>query len=158
MPCNYKDYPANWKEIRATALNRANHQCQFCGLPNHAVGYRDAAGRFVPNRGNIHCDASGRGQHPNGTLLTHAEAKEFTDQYNDCVIGQKRCDDDGNHWIVIVLTMAHLDHDIQNNAPENLKALCQRCHIRHDARHHAKNAKATRDRKCGQADMLEYYI
>lgn len=28
----------------------------------------------------------------------------------------------------VVLTVAHLDHDIQNNSDDNLMALCQRCH------------------------------
>ena len=27
---------------------------------------------------------------------------------------------------------------------ENLRALCQRCHLRYDAKHHAKNAARTR--------------
>ena len=55
----------------------------------------------------------------------------------------------------VVLTIAHLNHDIKDNRYDNLAALCQRCHLRYDAEHHAKNAKATRDRKRGQADMLE---
>jgi len=32
----------------------------------------------------------------------------------------------------VVLTVAHINHDIENNAPGNLAALCQRCHQRHD--------------------------
>ena len=34
--------------------------------------------------------------------------------------------------IRIVLTTAHLDHDISNNSFYNLKAMCQRCHIHYD--------------------------
>ena len=55
----------------------------------------------------------------------------------------------------VILTIAHLDHDITNNDYGNLAALCQRCHLRYDSEHHAKNAKATRDRKAGFVDMLE---
>jgi 5-methylcytosine-specific restriction endonuclease McrA len=33
----------------------------------------------------------------------------------------------------VVLTVAHLDHTPENCSPENLKALCQRCHNRYDA-------------------------
>mgnify|MGYP001397670851 CR=1 FL=1 len=29
----------------------------------------------------------------------------------------------------VVLTVAHLDHDTRNNADDNLRALCQRCHL-----------------------------
>jgi hypothetical protein len=36
----------------------------------------------------------------------------------------------------VVLACAHLDHDPGNNAPSNLKALCQRCHMIHDAAEH----------------------
>jgi len=32
----------------------------------------------------------------------------------------------------VVLTVAHLDHDIKNNRFSNLAALCQRCHFEHD--------------------------
>jgi len=56
----------------------------------------------------------------------------------------------------VVLTVAHLDHDPSNCAESNLRALCQRCHIRYDARQHAKSATATRRRKqlaAGQKEM-----
>ena len=32
----------------------------------------------------------------------------------------------------VILTVAHLDQNPQNNHPSNLKALCQRCHFAHD--------------------------
>jgi 5-methylcytosine-specific restriction endonuclease McrA len=35
----------------------------------------------------------------------------------------------------VILSTAHLDHDPTNNRPRNLRALCQQCHNRHDARH-----------------------
>lgn len=54
----------------------------------------------------------------------------------------------------IVLTIAHLDHDVTNNKADNLKALCQRCHLRHDAKLHAENARKTRERKSGQMALL----
>lgn len=45
---------------------------------------------------------------------------------------------------MVVLTVAHLDHDPANCADENLAALCQKCHLTYDAKHHAENAKVTR--------------
>ncbi len=33
----------------------------------------------------------------------------------------------------VILTVAHLDHDITNNSFFNLRALCQKCHLRYDA-------------------------
>lgn len=57
----------------------------------------------------------------------------------------------------VILTVAHLDHNPQNCADENLKALCQRCHLKYDARHHAKNASITRYQrklKNGQLELI----
>lgn len=36
----------------------------------------------------------------------------------------------------VVLACAHLDHDPGNNTAQNLSALCQRCHMLHDADEH----------------------
>ncbi len=49
--------------------------------------------------------------------------------------------------ITVVLTVAHLDHDPPNVEDDNLVALCQRCHLRYDAKHHQRNAADTRARK-----------
>lgn len=46
------------------------------------------------------------------------------------------------HWKTeskVVLTVAHLDHDIKNNKPYNLAALCQRCHNIIDMPHRVNN-------------------
>lgn len=48
---NKKLYPKNWKEIREKILNRANNCCEFCGVKNHAVGYRTEDGEFVESVG-----------------------------------------------------------------------------------------------------------
>lgn len=49
----------------------------------------------------------------------------------------------------IVLTTAHLNHIETDCRDENLKAMCQRCHLRYDAKHHQANAAATRESKKG---------
>lgn len=51
---------------------------------------------------------------------------------------------DGDKVTRIVLTIAHLDHTPENCSDENLRALCQRCHLRLDAGHHAQTAASTR--------------
>ena len=43
-----------------------------------------------------------------------------------------------------MLTVAHLNHDTTDNRDENLKAMCQRCHLRMDNELHVRNARATR--------------
>jgi len=42
----------------------------------------------------------------------------------------------------VVLTVAHLDHTPENCAPENLKAMCQRCHLVYDKDHHRQTRLA----------------
>lgn len=55
----------------------------------------------------------------------------------------------------VVLTVAHLDHNPQNCADDNLKALCQRCHLTYDADHHARNAATTRHKHKLAAGQME---
>jgi hypothetical protein len=50
----------------------------------------------------------------------------------------------------IVLTVAHLDHTPENCGDANLKAMCQRCHLRYDREHHAETSRKTREAKRGQ--------
>lgn len=55
----------------------------------------------------------------------------------------------------VVLTVAHLDHQPERCEPSNLRALCQRCHLRYDAEHHQKNARATREAKKVAAGQMK---
>ena len=68
------------------------------------------------------------------------------DERGRCLCGKRRPR--------VVLTIAHLDHDITNNNDSNLAALCQRCHLTYDAKLHATNARKTRDAKSGQMALL----
>ena len=57
----------------------------------------------------------------------------------------------------VVLTVAHLNHIPMDVRDENLKALCQRCHLTYDAKHHAQNAATTRHKRrleSGQIELL----
>ena len=119
-------YPADWKEISQRVRQRARNQCEFCGVHNHAWGYRDKDGKFhrVPKRPIIDMFKKGhRVRLP--VYLTTA----------------------GNGTIKIieiVLTVAHLDHQPSNCADENLKALCQKCHLAYDKHHHAQTRAMTK--------------
>ncbi|MEU0978494.1 hypothetical protein ABZ488_04685 [Streptomyces griseus] len=44
----------------------------------------------------------------------------------------------------VVLTTAHLDHIPENCDPQNLRAMCQGCHLHYDREHHRQTAAATR--------------
>lgn len=57
--------------------------------------------------------------------------------------------------IRIVLTIAHLNHNPKDSRRRNLKAMCQRCHLRYDSALHQRNAALTRDRKRGQLRLFQ---
>jgi len=60
---------------------------------------------------------------------------------------------------IVVLTVAHLDHDPTNNGEPgdrpNLRALCQRCHLWHDRLTHRQNAYATRREGKALGDLFQ---
>jgi len=58
----------------------------------------------------------------------------------------------------VVLTVAHLDHAPENCADDNLMAMCQRCHLTYDARHHAANAARTRRQRKAVGDLFGFTI
>lgn len=45
----------------------------------------------------------------------------------------------------VVLTIAHMDQDRTNNGDDNLRALCQRCHLAWDAPFKRENAELKRE-------------
>src|SRR3712207_5999709 len=44
----------------------------------------------------------------------------------------------------VILGAAHLDHRPENVSPDNLRAWCQRCHLRFDHPHHLAQIRANR--------------
>ncbi|MDR1265956.1 MAG: hypothetical protein LBK42_10465 [Propionibacteriaceae bacterium] len=44
---------------------------------------------------------------------------------------------------LVVLTVAHLNHTPEDCRPENLRAMCQGCHLHYDRDHHAETRRAT---------------
>lgn len=120
MPCNYKKYPSNWKtEIRPAILQRAGHRCERCGVGNYDIGYRDHEDKWRKIEASFAGDVEAE----------DAEAAGFK-------------------VIKIILTIAHLNNpDPMDCRPENLAALCQRCHNRHDAGMRQRNAAETRRKK-----------
>lgn len=120
MPINYKEYHPKWTLIRRLILKRAAHRCEECGIENKAIILRLKNGDF---------------ERPAQALLDMVYA----------------CIKPGGHTLLtalkkhgltrIVLTIAHLDHDKTNNRFNNLRALCQRCHLKIDMGQHIENRK-----------------
>jgi len=55
--------------------------------------------------------------------------------------------------VKIVLTVAHLDHMPENVSDENLKALCQRCHNRYDAKNRANGRRQRRHKQLASGEL-----
>lgn len=87
--------------------------------------------------------ATDRRPHASFKLARQAAAEHYFDEAEE-----------GPKPIVIVLTIAHLNHDPTDCDPANLRALCQRHHLAHDHDHHRANAQATRRAKSGTAELF----
>lgn len=76
----------------------------------------------------------------------YKDAAEFARDCNDLNAGAGH-----PKLIVIVLTVAHLNHEPEDCRPENMAAMCQRHHLAYDAQHHKETAYSTRKRRddCG---------
>ena len=130
MPCSYKNYPSNWKtEIRPRILFREDYCCKFCGVENQSKGVRSKDGEFISVQ-KIHDSLDKNGY------------DFFDHELKDCVNKEGRM-----KVITIVLTISHLDHDTKNNEDSNLAALCKKCHLNHDKKHHMKNTRTTIESK-----------
>jgi len=86
------------------------------------------------------------------SLLERADSRcEGTPQHPDCRAenGKPHPETGG----IVVLTIAHMDHDESHADPDRCRALCQRCHNKWDAPHRKVNAARTRRRKSPQIDL-----
>lgn len=133
MPMNRKHYPPNWEEISdRIRFDRAGGCCEQCNAPHNAMIVRSSKdmSQFLivdPDTGGWLKDT--------GTDFVRIKWSEAPEEY---MVGEA---------ITVVLTTAHLNHDTTDNREENLRALCQRCHLKHDGKLHAGNAARTRRAK-----------
>jgi ribosomal protein S14 len=103
-------YPIDWAIIsRQIRFGRAKGRCETCGRPH---------GRLICqlNDGRWFDDLSAQWRDDRGEPVAWPDIVDLSGQ-------QRR---------KIFLGTAHLDQDPGNSRPTNLKALCQRCHLRHD--------------------------
>lgn len=134
-PENRARYPKNWLQIRATILERAEDKCEKCKAPNRTRIARGAGsddGTYMLDSADVYCAETG--EHLGQCRMSDYEVLRMTD---------------------VVLTIAHLDHVPENCEPENLRAWCQRCHLRYDAAHHAATAQKTRKSRRAMADLFD---
>lgn len=133
MPMDMALYPKDWRDISLRIRERDGNCCKTCGVPNDAIIQRsdiDAEYYIWYNEDkDVWC-------YPSGEWI---RMSEIPDEYQTA------------RPVRVVLTVAHLNHDTTDNSDENLAALCQLHHLRHDAKYHAVNARRTRLRKKAEA-------
>lgn len=119
-----------WNKISAEIKQRAGHKCEFCGVKQYSVGQR-FNGKFRYAYGSAYYDQF----QYTGSYTEASAARDCLNEWRD---------PEEPKYIVIVLTVAHLDHNPENNDPANLRALCQKCHLAYDLPLHMANAAQTR--------------
>jgi hypothetical protein len=130
-PENKARYPKNWKsEIVPAIRERSGNRCECTGQ----CGVRHPT--LVMVQGNDP-DAPGVIREPNRCGKENGDPIEMG--------ADKPC---------IVLTVMHLNHQPEDNRPENLLHACQGCHNRYDAPMRAAGIKARRRAACAAGDLF----
>lgn len=137
-PENKKRYPTNWKEIRAAILKRAQNKCEQCGLSNYSMVSRGLMGAIEFTE--------------EGDFIEH-DGELYSRKYS---YSKKTLQSPFAPPTKVILTIAHLNPPVENCAMDNLKALCQKCHLQLDMPIHLKNRKETllKKKEKGQMQLL----
>jgi len=149
MPINYKEYAPNWKALSKQVREEANQQCEWCAAPN---------GQWIKR---LTKPDQYRQISVNG-IIKQVPYKDFEVAFSFLLLDSPRIAAAHEKEIrslgltKIILTVAHLDRDKNNNARSNLAALCQRCHLGHDrVAQHIPNRKYGRRHKRALQTTLE---
>lgn len=130
-----------WKATRDRIMKRAKNRCEQCGKPNGEAIETYTGHSFLSPRmfwraaGGPWRDQSGRGV----IVKTRADAPVMVGSGVVYIGGPHK----PPRTIRVKVGVAHLDHNPENNADENLKALCDWCHLNYDKLHH-RETRATR--------------
>ena len=107
-------YPIDWPQLSQwVRFERAGERCERCKRPHLQTVAHLGDGRWWDAQDGVW--RSDRGKR-----------LQFRSGFTPGVV----------RTTYVVLACAHLDHDPTNNTSKNLAALCQRCHILHDAEEH----------------------
>lgn len=123
-------YPIDWRELsNVIRFRRAKGRCEHCARPHGHDVLHLGNGVWWDDNKAIWRDGQGRGLR---RLLT-------PDALSQAQPGFVGIDPPSQMRVTrVVLASAHLNHDPSDNRPRNLAALCQRCHMIHDAAEHRR--------------------
>lgn len=121
-------YGREWREIvRPRILRRAGNCCEQCLAPNLTEATR-VRGCWLEQRVSWKDGVTTCWRAHDGSILLERPP------------GRTR-------RVRIVLTIAHLNHVAGDDRDDNLKALCQWCHLNYDKHHHAETRATRKDRE-----------
>jgi len=128
-----KRYPKNWNQLAFQIKQKANWCCEQCDRP---------------------C------RKPKEDRFDFEDRIEAT-PWGDDLYEDKYDEELGTVFLSKInrftLTVAHLNHIPEDCRPENLKAWCSVCHLKYDAVHHARSAKANRYKKREAVGQLTFF-
>ena len=121
-------YPIDWLQLSvAIRFGRAKGRCEWCARPHGKTVEHLGDGRWWDEESDVWRDDSGRRvrrlPRPENLEPVHPSLPGFEPLRPTSITR-------------VYLATAHLNHDPSDSTPRNLAALCQRCHMRHDAREH----------------------
>jgi hypothetical protein len=132
MPEHRWLYPIDWPELsKLIRFGRAKGRCEHCRRPHGARVFHLGDGRWWDADHRQWRDGRGRRIRVAGADL--AAIVRTTRVYIAC---------------------AHLNHDPTDNSARNLAALCQRCHMIHDAAEHRRRRWYNAYRRRALGDLL----
>jgi len=120
-PENKARYPDDWKEISLRIREEAGQKCEWCQKPNGQQIRCLSPGLWLDPNANWWRDNR-------GWKVPHDRAPKLTE----------------GKVVKVILTVAHMNHQPEDCRRENLRALCQSCHLTYDAAHHAESRRQTK--------------
>ena len=138
MPIDYNDYPDDWKTvIRPAILERAKSCCEQCGVHDKMwVWY-----------------------HPSLHYIFSQDVEDAIRWYGaDEYTLHMHSEETPANGYTVCLTISHTNHDITDNDYDNLLALCQTCHLRHDTKYHTMNKIREKNKRLEEAGQMRMFF
>lgn len=139
-------YPIDWRELSdLVRFTRAKGRCEHCRRPHARSIVHLGDGRWWDEDAACWRDGQGRRVRrlPAPAVLERRQPG-LTGIGAPATLPVTR----------VVLASAHLNHDPRDNRLRNLAALCQRCHMRHDAGEHRRRRWQNAFRRRALGDLF----